>query len=115
MLPGSPRVYPDERVLPLWDGMTLVPFLIVLAGAPSWRDEILSDDSQVRTPALAHLHARGRAGLYQVQSLVESSADPAVRARALRALGELGDADAEWELRLQLKQASPQVAAAAVH
>ncbi len=69
----------------------------------------------MRATALSHLHAKGRAGLYSIQNLVETSADSDERVRAVRALGELGDPEAEWELRIQLKQASPHVVAAAVH
>jgi len=86
-----------------------------MTSVPSWRAEVLSDAPEVRSAALAHLHAKGRAGLYAIQNLVEASTDTADRVRAVRALGELKDPEAEWELRLQLKQASPHVVAAAVH
>ncbi len=95
--------------------MTSLPLLLLLASVPSWRAEVLSDSPEVRSAALAHLHAKGRAGLYAIQNLVETSTDDADRVRALRALGELRDPEAEWELRAQLKQASPHVVAAAVH
>jgi HEAT repeat protein len=101
-------------------GMPSLPLLLVLtlvrlASAPAWRADVLSDNPDVRAAALSHLHAKGRAGLYAIQNLVEGSAEDADRVRAVRALGELGDSEAEWELRLQLKQASPHVVAAAVH
>jgi HEAT repeat protein len=60
------------------------------------------------------LHAKGKPGLYAVQDLVEKAQDDAEHARALRALGELGDPEAEWELHLQLKQTSPHVLAAVI-
>ncbi len=92
-----------------------IPLLLtLLAGVPAWRAEILSDDPQVRSTALAKLRARGRTGLYLVQDVVEKAADSKERALAIRALGELGDPVAEWELRLQLKQPSPHVRSAVV-
>jgi HEAT repeat protein len=88
--------------------------LSLLAAAPGWKGEVLSDDPAIRAPALARLHEKGRSGLYALQDLVEKSADDAEHARALRALGELGDPAAEWELLLQLRQPSPHVLAAVV-
>jgi HEAT repeat protein len=97
------------------NGMALLPLVVLLAAAPTWRAEVLSDAPEVRSVAIAHLHAKGRAGLYAIQNLVETSTDDADRVRAVRALGELRDPEAEWELRIQLKQPSPHVVAAAVH
>lgn len=86
--------------------------LSLLLAAPGWHDSALSDDPAVRAPTLAHLHAKGLPGLYAVQDLVDKSSDPEQRARAVRALGELGDRGAEWALRLELKQTDPRVLAA---
>jgi HEAT repeat protein len=93
-----------------------IPLLLTLLAAtpPAWRTEILSDDAQVRHPAIAKLRARGRTGLYLVQDVVEKAPNTADRAKAIRALGELGDPTAEWELRLQLKSGSLKVLSAVV-
>jgi len=104
------RLAPLSRMASL----PLLSLLVLLAAAPAWHQEVLSDQAEVRASALSHLHARGRSGLYAMQGLVEASDDPSTRARAVRALGELGDPEAEWELRLQLKQSSPHVIAAVV-
>ncbi|MHB8419976.1 MAG: HEAT repeat domain-containing protein [Myxococcales bacterium] len=92
---------------------TLAVLALALA-SPSWQAQVLSDDAAVRAPALAHLSAKGRPGLYAIQDLVARAPGAADRARAIRALGELGDADAEWALRAELRQTDPTVAAAAV-
>ncbi len=95
-------------------GMTAALALLSLTlAAPSWKAELLSDDAAVRAPALARLRAKGRPGLYALQDLVARAAEPNERAKAVRALGALGNPDAEWALRGELKQ-PPVVAAAAV-
>ncbi|HUB10263.1 MAG TPA: hypothetical protein VMB50_24880, partial [Myxococcales bacterium] len=88
--------------------------LALSLAASSWQANVLSDDPAVRASELAHFRAKGRAGLYALQDLVNRAADPAERARAIRALGELGNPDAEWALYLELKQSTPGVAAAAI-
>jgi HEAT repeat protein len=92
--------------------MTLaLPILAVLLAAPatptpSWKADALSDDASVRAPVVARMRAKGRPGLYAIQDLD--------RARAIRALAELGDPAAEWALFLELRRPEPPVAAAAI-
>jgi HEAT repeat protein len=100
--------------------MTLaLPILAVLLAAPatptpSWKADALSDDASVRAPVVARMRAKGRPGLYAIQDLVTSQTVPADRARAIRALAELGDPAAEWALFLELRRPEPPVAAAAI-
>ena len=101
-------------MLPL-KSMPLYLLLVLTLGAtPPWRDAVLSDVPDVRAKALAHLHELGRSGLYSLQDLVGKSTEVYERARFVRALGELGDPAAEWQLRLELRQPSAHVKAAAV-
>ncbi len=91
----------------------LATVALLLASASGWKADILSDDPAVRGSVVARLHAKGRPGLFAVQDLVTHAPDLEARVRAVRALGELGDPDAEWALRAELRRPEPEVVAAA--